>query len=67
MTTILPTGGGPDGNNPMLVRKDELVVFSRHVTSRRKNIFGVDVYQFRPERWETRELDSMGSAFFPFN
>ncbi|KAH9902063.1 hypothetical protein F4778DRAFT_106462 [Xylariomycetidae sp. FL2044] len=27
-TTILSTGGGPDGNSPMLVRKGELVVFS---------------------------------------
>ncbi|KAF2177492.1 cytochrome P450 [Zopfia rhizophila CBS 207.26] len=66
-TTILPTGGGPDGNSPMLVRKGELVVFSQYVNSRRKNIYGLDADDFRPERWETGELDNVGWAYFPFH
>lgn len=67
VTTILPTGGGPDGNSPMLVRKGELVVFSPYVMSRRKNIYGANAESFRPERWETGELDGIGWAYFPFN
>lgn len=66
-TTILPTGGGPDGTSPMLVRKGELVVFSQYVNSRKKNIYGPDADDFRPERWETGELNNIGWAFFPFN
>lgn len=66
-TTILPTGGGPDGTSPMLVRKGELVVFSQYVNSRRKNIYGEDAENFRPERWESGELSSVGWAYFPFN
>lgn len=66
-TTILPTGGGPDGNSPILVRRGEVVIFSQYVNSRKKNIYGADADDFRPERWETGELDSIGWAYFPFN
>ena len=66
-TTILPTGGGPDGTSPILVRKGELVVFSPYVNSRKKNIYGPDADDFRPERWETGELSNTGWAYFPFN
>jgi cytochrome P450 len=66
-TTILPTGGGPDGTSPILVRKGELVVFSQYVNSRRRNIYGTDADEFRPERWETDELTNIGWGYFPFN
>jgi len=66
-TTLLPTGGGPDGNAPILVRKGELVVFSQYVNSRVKSIYGADADKFRPERWETGELSGIGYAYFPFH
>ena len=66
-TTILPTGGGPDGHSPILVRRGEVVVFSSYVNSRRKNIYGPDANDFRPERWETGELADVGWGYFPFN
>jgi cytochrome P450 len=66
-TTLLPTGGGPHGNSPILVRKGELVVFSQYVNSRVKSIYGVDADKFRPERWETGELAGIGYAYFPFH
>jgi cytochrome P450 len=66
-TTILPTGGGPGGNSPILVRKGELVVVSQYVNSRVKSIFGPDADEFRPERWESGELSHIGWAYFPFN
>jgi cytochrome P450 len=66
-TTVLPTGGGPDGTSPILVRRGELVIFSPYVNSRKKNIFGPDAYKFHPERWETGELNDIGCAYFPFS
>jgi cytochrome P450 len=66
-TTTLPIGGGPDGNSPILVRRGEVVIFSPYVNARRKNIYGQDADEFRPERWETGELASIGWAYLPFN
>ncbi|WEW55763.1 hypothetical protein PRK78_001196 [Emydomyces testavorans] len=65
--TMLPTGGGPDGDSPILVRKGEVVIFSQYVNSRKMNLYGLDAYDFRPERWETGELRHIGWAYFPFN
>ena len=65
-TTMLPRGGGPDGNAPILVRRGELVVFSQYVNSRRKNIYGPDANDFLPERWE-QDPNRFGWAYFPFN
>lgn len=64
---MLPTGGGPDGTSPILVRKGEVVVISQYVNSRKKNIWGPDADDFRPQRWETGELDNIDWAYFPFN
>lgn len=66
-TTILPTGGGPDGRSPILVRKGELVVFSQYVNSRTKNIYGPEADYFIPERWEGGNLANIGWAYFPFS
>ncbi|CZT13902.1 uncharacterized protein RCO7_11561 [Rhynchosporium graminicola] len=49
-TTTLPTSSGPDRESPVLVRKGELVVFSSYIHSRRRNLFGMDTDDFRPER-----------------
>lgn len=66
-TTMLPVGGGPDGKSPILVRKGEVVVTSQYVNSRMKSLYGDDADDFRPERWETGELDKIGWAYFPFH
>ena len=50
-----------------MVRKGELVVFSQYVNSRKKNIYGHDACDFRPERWETDELGNVRWAYFPFS
>ncbi|KUJ21588.1 cytochrome P450 alkane hydroxylase-like protein [Mollisia scopiformis] len=51
--TILPHGGGPNGQSPILVRKGENVVLNLYTLHRDKDIWGEDANEFRPERWET--------------
>jgi len=66
-TTMLPTGGGPDGASPILVRRGEVVIYSPYVNARRKNIWGPDANEFSPERWERPDLAKIGWAYFPFS
>jgi cytochrome P450 len=51
--TILPTGGGPNGDSPIFVPKDSLVTTSLHSLHRLSPVFQPDPDSFRPERWET--------------
>lgn len=66
-TTILPRGGGPDGDSPILIRRGEVISFSPYVNSRRKNIYGPDADEFLPERWQETRTSELGWAYFPFN
>ncbi|KAL2784343.1 n-alkane-inducible cytochrome P450 [Aspergillus keveii] len=66
-TTTLPTGGGPTGTSPILVRKGEAVGYCVYAMHRRKDIYGPDADKFRPERWENDELDNVGWVYLPFN
>ena len=43
------------------------MIFSSYVNSRRKNIYGPDANDFRPECCETSELADLGWCYFPFN
>ncbi|KAI9820833.1 MAG: hypothetical protein M1826_000858 [Phylliscum demangeonii] len=49
--TTIPCGGGPDGRSPVFVRQGETVVYTVHVMHRRKDLWGPDADEFRPERW----------------
>ncbi|OLN96112.1 Cytochrome P450 52A2 [Colletotrichum chlorophyti] len=55
--TVLPRGGGPDGQSPIVVAKGQTVNFSPYVLHRREDIWGEDVLEFKPERWEGMRLD----------
>ncbi|KAH9214462.1 cytochrome P450 alkane hydroxylase-like protein [Leptodontidium sp. 2 PMI_412] len=54
--TVLPTGGGKDGKQPIAIMKGEQVGYHSYVMHRRKDIWGEDADIFRPERWEGRKL-----------
>ncbi|USP73415.1 translation initiation factor if-2 [Curvularia clavata] len=62
--TTLPTGGGPDGTAPIYVKKDTAVDYSVYVMHRRKDFWGADAEEFRPERWDGRKS---GWEYLPFN
>lgn len=62
--TTIPVGGGPDGKSPIFVRKGQPVDYSVHVMHRRKDLWGEDADEFRPERWVGRKV---GWEYLPFN
>ncbi|KAG8525827.1 uncharacterized protein KY384_000587 [Bacidia gigantensis] len=65
--TILPCGGGPDGQSPFLVRRGQGVGIPSYYLHRRKDLYGEDAEQFRPERWEGTELADIGYGYLPFH
>lgn len=50
--TVLPTGGGPDGTQPLFVGKGEKMFIDVEALHRRRDLWGDDADVFRPERWE---------------
>ena len=62
--TFLPTGGGPDGKQPIAIMKGEQIGYSTYVMHRRADIWGENCDEFHPERWEGRKL---GWEFLPFS
>ena len=50
--TVLPVGGGRFGEHPVHVPKGTLMIYMVHAMHRRKDFFGPDAEEFRPERWE---------------
>jgi len=60
--TTLPRGGGKDGKSKIFVPKGTACDYSVHVMHHRKDIWGRDAEEFRPERWEGRKV---GWEFLP--
>ena len=52
--TTLPVGGGPNQTAPIAVPKGTTVSFSVYLMHRRKDLWGEDALDFRPERWEEK-------------
>ncbi|KAK9471937.1 cytochrome P450 [Dipodascopsis tothii] len=63
--TMLPTGGGPDGKQPVFVPKGGRVVWTVFCMHRRKDLWGPDADLFRPERWAEGRTHSWD--YVPFN
>lgn len=62
--TTLPRGGGPDGKSKIFLPPQSEVNYSIHVTHRRKDLWGEDADEYRPERFIGRRP---GWEFLPFN
>ncbi|TVY59044.1 Cytochrome P450 monooxygenase fsdH [Lachnellula suecica] len=62
--TVLPVGGGPDGKSPILVKKGTSINYQVYVMHRRKDLYGEDSDEFKPERWEALRP---GWQYLPFN
>lgn len=54
--TVLPVGGGPDGKAPIFVEKGTTVLLNLWGLHHDKDIWGEDVYKFKPERWATKRF-----------
>lgn len=71
-TTVLPTGGGPDGSSPVIIRKGENVAFCIYAMHRREDLYGKDAEDFRPERWDEslplfKDENNAAWGYLPFN
>lgn len=62
--TVLPLGGGPNGQHPMLVPKGTMVGYSPYAMHRRKDLYGSDADEYKPERWESLRPNW---EYLPFN
>lgn len=49
--TFLPTGGGSDRKSHVFVPKGTIVHINTQRLQRRKDIYGPDADEFKPERW----------------
>lgn len=61
--TTLPRGGGPNGDRPVFMPKGMQVLIPKYAMQHRQDVWGDDVEEYRPERWEERKV---GWEFIPF-
>ena len=70
--TILPKGGGKNGESPVFIPKGTAVAFSVYSMHRRPDLYGMDAEVFRPERWDedlpmNRDPVLKAWGYLPFN
>lgn len=63
--TVLPRGGGADGNSPAFVASGTTIIWSVYSLNRDASYYGTDWADFRPERWQSLERSSR-NFFMPF-
>ncbi|KAK1243481.1 hypothetical protein MKX07_004109 [Trichoderma sp. CBMAI-0711] len=57
-------GGGVEGKSPLFVPKGTPVIYNVFGLHRRQDVYGPDVEEFKPSRWESLRLSW---EFLPFN
>lgn len=61
--TTLPTGGGKDRKGKIFIPAGTQILIPTYAMQHRRDLWGDDVEEFKPERWETRQP---GWEFIPF-
>ncbi|KAK4543249.1 hypothetical protein LTR36_005799 [Oleoguttula mirabilis] len=61
--SVLPKGGGQDGQQPVAVPKGATVTCNVYLMHRGVEAWGADAWEFRPDRWVGRKL---GPEYAPF-
>jgi cytochrome P450 len=61
--TILPRGGGIDGNSPVLIKAGSSVWWAVYSLHRREAFYGEDAHEFKPERWESLGDPGLATLF----
>ncbi|KAF2848360.1 cytochrome P450 [Plenodomus tracheiphilus IPT5] len=65
---IASTSGLSADASPILIQKGEAVGYCVYAMHRRKDIYGKDALEFRPERWKDGKLlRDVGYGYLPFN
>lgn len=64
--TTLPRGGGPDGNDPILVRKGQLVSCLIYAAQRSPDFYGKSCLEFDPLRWLSEAMRTPAWLYIPF-
>ncbi|KAI9729790.1 MAG: hypothetical protein M1818_008404 [Claussenomyces sp. TS43310] len=64
--TVLPSGGGPKGDAPVLVAKGTIMSSAFYYLHRNQDVYGEDAEHWRPERWENLKLSELTWQFVPF-
>lgn len=62
--TVLPLGGGEDGKSPLFIPAGRAVAWNLYAMHRRRDLYGDDAEEFKPERWETLRPSW---EYLPFN
>jgi len=60
---VLPVGGGDDGKSPVFVTEGTLVIFHFVVLHKRKDLWGSDAEEFRPDRWQGEKASWVSILF----
>ena len=68
--TTIPLGGGIDGKSPVFIPNGAIVGYGVYAMHRRKDLYGEDADEFKPERWLDRDGKKglrPGWEYLPFN
>lgn len=65
--SVIPRGGGPDGSQPLIVPKGQIVSWNLYSYHRQKDIWGADAEEFNPDRWMGKDAMRQGWHYLAFN
>ncbi|TGO39180.1 hypothetical protein BHYA_0059g00450 [Botrytis hyacinthi] len=64
--TILPRGGGTNGQSPIFAPKGTTIYTNQYALHRDDKVFGNDVESFKPDRWDSLICKPTSWEYMPF-